>query len=42
MELEEKIAIDKMKEWWKTDKESMIESYLVLKPEILWKNRIIL
>ena len=37
MELEEKIAIDKMKEWWKTNKGSMIESYLVLKPEILWK-----
>ncbi|KFN04552.1 4-amino-4-deoxy-L-arabinose transferase [Bacillus clarus] len=37
MELEEKIAIDKMKEWWKTDKESMIRSYLILKPEILWK-----
>ena len=37
MELEQKIAIDKMKEWWKTDKESMIRSYLILKPEILWK-----
>ncbi|MCU5525224.1 glycosyltransferase family 39 protein, partial [Bacillus cereus] len=37
MELEEKIAKDKMKEWWKTDRNSMIESYLILKPEIMWK-----
>ena len=26
-----------MKEWWKTDRNSMIESYLILKPEIMWK-----
>ncbi|MGH0428048.1 glycosyltransferase family 39 protein [Bacillus hominis] len=37
MELEQKIAVDRMKEWWRTDKEAMLRSYLILKPEIMWK-----
>lgn len=37
MELEEKIVKDRMKEWWKIDRNFMIESYLILKLEIMWK-----
>ncbi|MGR5984422.1 ArnT family glycosyltransferase [Bacillus cytotoxicus] len=37
MQMEKEIAVNRMKEWWRTDKESMLRSYLVLKPEILWE-----
>ncbi|PEU15302.1 MULTISPECIES: glycosyltransferase family 39 protein [unclassified Bacillus (in: firmicutes)] len=37
MEKQQEIAMDRIKEWWHTDKRSMIKSYLVLKPQIFWE-----
>ncbi|MBD5795422.1 MULTISPECIES: ArnT family glycosyltransferase [Bacillus] len=36
MEMEQKIAVERMKTWWETDKTSMLKSYLLLKPQIFW------
>ncbi|MCI0765359.1 glycosyltransferase family 39 protein [Bacillus sp. TL12] len=36
MEMEQKIATERMKTWWETDKKSMLKSYLILKPQIFW------
>ncbi|MBL3889453.1 glycosyltransferase family 39 protein [Bacillus cereus] len=37
MAKQQEIAMDRIKEWWHTDKKSMLKSYLILKPQIFWE-----
>ena len=42
MAKQQEIAMDRIKEWWHTDKKSMLKSYLILKPQIFWEKHIII
>ena len=37
MAKQQEIAMGRIKEWWHTDKKSMLKSYLILKPQIFWE-----
>lgn len=38
MEAQERVARERLKLWWETDKKSLIYSFAVLKPKILWRD----